>query len=531
MTGRSETFLLRDISLLALLLFAALTPIRSYDYFWHLATGRWIVEHHALPVSDPFSVASDRVAWVNGEWLFQIAAYGTHAALGDEGMAVARAIVVGGLFFLLWKGSARESSASIALLVVALAFAGAVGRLDARPSTLAAVLLVCALVLLRKPPSWLRDVAFAAVTIVWINVHPSALLAPLIAGVVAVMAVRESAGPAVRLRIVAMSVVALLANPYGIEAIEAPLRLAAFARGGSFVNAEWLPSSPAIFPLFYVSLAFGLLTYAATRRWRRDASSLLLFLFLGLLAVRFIRNQGLYFASFPLLIPSLDREEITAPLRRLVAVVGVALLGWTALSDSHRPGIDGWRFPVAAVDRLISYRLAGNIYNPDQFGGYLIWRLYPQRRVLTDGRNELYHHYIAQYARARLDGRAWHALLDRYDVALALDEYHREQMTVVDAVTGRKRALPASQIYFPRTQWALVAFDDAGMLFARRSRFAPQTIALLEYRVLVPDAPGDFGITSISRAAAAVEVQRAEREIGERPITAAMAAVVSAGGP
>ena len=530
MTGRSESFLLRDLAVLALLIVAALTPIRSYDYFWHLATGRWIVEHHALPASDPFAVASDRVAWVNGEWLFEIAAYGVHVALEDEGIAVVRSVIVGGLFFLLWRASSRGSSPALALLVVALAFVGAVGRLDARPSTLAAVLLVCALLLLRKPPSWLRDTAFAGVTIVWINVHPSALLAPLIAGVVAVLAHRDSASQQVRLRVVVMSVLALLVNPYGILAIEAPLRLAAFARGGTFVNAEWLPSSPAIFPLLYISLALGVLSYAATRRWRDDASSLVLLLFFGFLAIRFVRNQGLYFASFPLLIPMLDRELITVPLRRLAAVVGVAMLGWIALSEAHRPGVDGSRYPVAAVDRLISYRLAGNIYDPDQFGGYLIWRLYPQRRVLTDGRNELYHHYIAQYARARLDGRAWHALLDQYNVALAVDEYHRERLTVTDAVTGGVRVLPPSQIYFPRMQWALLAFDDTGMVFARRSRFTPQLLARLEYRVLVPDDEGGFGITATSRAAAALEVQRAEREIGERPIIAEMAAVLADGG-
>ena len=43
---------------LPLALFAALTvaafgAIRSYDLFWQLATGRWIVEHRALPQVDP----------------------------------------------------------------------------------------------------------------------------------------------------------------------------------------------------------------------------------------------------------------------------------------------------------------------------------------------------------------------------------------------------------------------------------------------------------------------------------------------
>jgi hypothetical protein len=524
MTGRAES-LLREVALLALLVIAALTPIRSYDYFWHLTTGRWIAQHHALPGTDPFAIASDRTEWINGEWLFEIAAYDLHVVAGDRGLAVARAVVVGSVFFFLWKVVAAGSSAALALLMVAVGFAGGVGRLDVRPSTAAAVLLVCGLLLLRRSPSWMRDALFTAFTVVWINVHPSALLAPFIAGVVGLLAHRGfSLG--VRLRLVVMSAFALLVNPFGTEAIAAPLRLAAFARSGAFVNAEWLPSNPAIFPLLYLSLALGVLSYAATRRWRQDASSLVLLLFFGLLAIRFVRNQGLYFASFPILVPMLDRETIAAGLRKTVGVVSVALVAWVAMSDVRGEGIDHSRFPVTAVDRLISYGLAGNIYDPDQFGGYLMWRLYPERRVLTDGRNELYHHYIAQYARARLDGRAWHALLDQYQIALAVDEYHRERMTVIDAVTGRQEVRPSSQIYFPRKQWALVAFDEVGMVFARRSRFRPEVLAGLEYRVLVPDDAPDFGITSVTRSGAALEVQRALREIGVRPITAEMNAAI-----
>ena len=54
---------------------AAVAPVRNYDSFWHLATGRWIVEHRALPLQDPFAVASDRTEWINGEWLFETVAY------------------------------------------------------------------------------------------------------------------------------------------------------------------------------------------------------------------------------------------------------------------------------------------------------------------------------------------------------------------------------------------------------------------------------------------------------------------------
>ena len=61
--GSSET-----ISTLVLAAFAAIAGafgLRAYDLFWHLASGRWIVEHRALPTTDPFRFASEAAAWVD----------------------------------------------------------------------------------------------------------------------------------------------------------------------------------------------------------------------------------------------------------------------------------------------------------------------------------------------------------------------------------------------------------------------------------------------------------------------------------
>ena len=108
--------------------------------------------------------------------------------------------------------------------------------------------------------------------------------------------------------------------------------------------------------------------------------------------------------------------------------------------------------------------------------------------MLTDGRNELFRQFIAEDARARRDSRAWHALIAKYGIALAVDEYQREKIEVVDVASGERRALPASLVRYRRRDWALIAFDDAAMVFARRAAFPPRARAL-EYRYLVPDDP------------------------------------------
>jgi len=462
----SRPVVLLALALLVVLIPAALLPIASYDFFWHLATGRWIAAHHALPLTDPFAIASDRAPWINGEWLFQVVLYAIPSPLW---IARIRALCVAALFAFGFFVASKKSEWPVALAVTGFAFVGAYDHLDARPSTAAAVLLVIGLAMLERE----LDVAYVVLTIVWINVHPSALLAPILA-----LLVRRVHWLPIA------SALALLVNPFGWNGVIAPLKLTMFARGGTFVNAEWLPSPAMIFPLLYVTVLFGIVVFfagriaGATPLWRFVAFALLAYL-----AIAHVRNQGLYFAAMPLLVAPMVPRGWS---HRAVALLALLPIGWAYANGPHVAGIAAHRFPIVATEVIHAEHLQGNIYNPDQFGGYLIWSFYPPRRVLTDGRNELYHAFIDEYAKARLESRAWGTLLAKYRIDLAVDEY-RPPLDVVNPVNGTHQQAPASLAYWPRRDWALISYDDVAMVFARRAAFAPETIRRLEVRGVVPD--------------------------------------------
>lgn len=475
----ARTSLFIAAALLVVLTLAAVAPIRSYDSFWHLATGRWIVEHRALPLHDPFTLASDRTEWINGQWLFQVALYGVHQVGGLNGLSWVRAFFVALLFTFAFSVARRKRDWGLPLLATGIGFAGAAVFLDVRPSSVAALFVVAAIALLeriretsgRGRHAWIAG--YALLTIVWVNVHPSALLAPIF-GALALT------GPLLPLA----SLMALLVNPYGADGVVAPLRLMSFVQSGEFVNAEWLPSLPLEFPLLYIAIVFGVVLFALSDTRRDEIWRALIFAALAYLAVRHVRNQPLFFCAFPLLIAPFTRREIPRIAHIAVAVAAIASV---AIMTPHAPGTDRHRFPVQATSRLLASGMRGNIYNPDQFGGFLIWSFYPERRVLTDGRNELYHAYIPEYAAARNDSRKWNALLRKYDIALAVDEY-RPPLPVVNARTGKSVKMPASLAYFPRTDWALIAYDQAGMVFARRMAFSRAQLARWEITNVVPDA-------------------------------------------
>ena len=488
---------LAAIALFILVAGAAIGPIRSYDFFWHLATGRWIIEHRALPLYDPFTLAAAHVPWINGEWLWEVANYAVESLVGLHGVSYVNALFVGAIFAIgFWFGT---SEIGAALLISAVGFLGASDRLGIRPAAAAAFLIVCALALLQSkltPPR--LAIAYGFLTIVWINTHPSALLAPILAGAALLIDLR-------RWIVVIASAVALLINPFGWHAITAPIELTTLVGSGQFVNAEWLPSTPSLFPLLYATAAMTLVFFLIARK---DLWRFAIFVLLAGLAIQHVRNQGLYFAALPLLVipPRLTRNASI-----VCAVTAILPVGWVFAHSNHAAGVDTERFPVRAVAHLT---LPGNIYNVDQFGGYLEWVFYPQRRVLTDGRNELFRAFIALDAEARRDSRVWHALQQRYRIDLAVDEYQSERIEVVDVATRTRRFLPASLVRYRRRDWALIAFDDAAMVFARRAAFSPQTIASLEYRYLVPDDPAIGYLNEDIRMRARAEIERAKREMG-----------------
>src|SRR4029077_18800779 len=61
------------------------------DIWWHLRTGKWIVEHGAVPVTDPFSSFGQGKPWVAYSWLFAVLVYGLYQCLGLYGIILYRA--------------------------------------------------------------------------------------------------------------------------------------------------------------------------------------------------------------------------------------------------------------------------------------------------------------------------------------------------------------------------------------------------------------------------------------------------------
>jgi hypothetical protein len=72
--------------------------------------------------------------------------------------------------------------------------------------------------------------------------------------------------------------------------------------------------------------------------------------------------------------------------------------------------------PIGAADYIQESELEGNIFHPQGYGDYLIWRLWPNQRVFFDGRVHLYNEDLVHDYLNIMAAKDWQRLLQEYEI-------------------------------------------------------------------------------------------------------------------
>lgn len=479
---------------------------------WHLSSGRWILDNRSFIHSDPFSFTSGQAPWVDHEWLFQVAAAVVHEAGGAPALVALRGLGIGILAVMLLVIGVRSGLApSWALLLSIICVVGARPRFFLRPElvTLLVVPSACWLFLTRGGRRTWRWLAWLAlVMVIGANSHGGALVAPFLLGG---MFAAETTQCVLRRRFstatlvsgfaaIAVVAVSLLINPYGWRLYEVPFKLAHLVDQPHIPNPEWVSPTFAQTPFLYVALGAAVVIMGLRER---DLARWVLLGMAAALAVRHIRNLGLFFVLLPLAVaPALASWQELArgraadvPGRRqlpilvvtaaLILAVSVAASPWPAFGFSLADGY----YPRGACDFLDRESLPrSQLYNDVRFGGYLIQRYAPSRLVFQDDRNEIHEELLRNIwsILRRNDVQAWNRMLENYECDTALVRYHPPlEVSPPDGGGPELRGFTAR--WFSRTAWALVYWDDIAMVFVRRQEAPPEWLARHEYHVIRPD--------------------------------------------
>jgi hypothetical protein len=394
---------------------AALAPafvvkVKSYDVWWHMATGRWMVENGRLPTTDPFTYTMAGKPWHTVDGIAALVFYGAYRLGAETGLILLKVFVAFLTLALLGLclRELRVSRGGLVGLLVAIAVL-LHGRFTMdRPLILGGALLAGSLLaIVRSHERHDRSHLFLLAALpLWPLVHPTALLGFMTLGALLVASVAArppSAGISTpHGRSIALTFAACVALaaalPWWRDAIVTATHLTGGATATTF-TAEWRSGTEALGERVghWAFVAAAIL--GGVRRLRRNAALLLLSLLAAAISYEFARNayEGVILAA-PACACALEdgaawlRASGSAllgaalpPIAALaIAVVQVATAPVATISGPFGFGVEKRLFPYDTLETL--RRLPpGHVMNGFAIGGFLIWQKIPFG-VYCDGR-------------------------------------------------------------------------------------------------------------------------------------------------
>ena len=432
------------------------------DYFWHLKTGEYIVTQGGLPNGDIFSSTHFGQPWVLHEWLFEVVLYGVFIWLGPLGVKLltsSLAITALGIIYALMRRLAVSPSIAFALLIAAyIPFSLGV---SARPQLVTYVLFASYLSVLLNFKYFQTTrylPALPLLMVVWVNAHGGFMLGLALAGLFVAcewanyLTLRErDRGQKKRLMSLTLLVIATflasIVNPEFFRLWLYPFQV--ISLDATRYILEW--QSPDFYDrstrIYLILTVIFFFTYTYTLR-KPDFTELMipsLLMVAGFISVRHIPIASLTIITF-----------IAIALSRASAARFSSLWHHTGLGQFYKRWIGGGKqlgngeyilnwvllttimiglwvyYPiyhandedksneslaVRAAEFVAKKGISGHMFNSYNFGGYLIYKLYPTQKVFIDGRADMYGDaYFKDYIEISSLKYGWEKIFDKYQI-------------------------------------------------------------------------------------------------------------------
>jgi hypothetical protein len=483
----------------------------DYDFWWHLATGKYIVEHHTLPDKDPFSFVSnlDENKNINpireklilkSYWISQILFYKIFTSFHEKGIILLRSFILFAVVFLSFLWFRRQKvSFYIVFPFVFLIFSQTMRFTGERPVLFTILFCVLIFFILDNFKHRQSKLIFLLIPLMllWANMHGGFIL-----GIVIILAyiAGESLnyfifkkGEINKKALITLSIVGIIAiavswiNPNGFAAFMTVTKQNKIYQAGvqEYYSPFYLYKNhlrPIDWEYVFLSILCPIL--ALLRNKKIDIVYYLLLgglLFMSVTALRFV----IYFVCIATLVLGRETHYIFENYLRKVSVnkskfelitscliLLSALLFTFGFLDFNKitfAKATTLSVPKGAADFIESNNIQGNMYNDMAFGGYLIWRLYPQKKVFIDTR-QLNFVVMKEYEMISLSMISlynrelpkdkkplWERLLDHYDI----------DVMVIDTMDAFGMVKPIIFSLTKSDTWAPVFSDIISVVFVR----------------------------------------------------------------
>lgn len=479
--------------------------ITEHDYWWHLATGHYILAHGSIPRQDVFSYTATR-PWVAHYWLADVIGCALYRVVGTPGMIILNALAIALSFWIVMRTALLSGAHPlIAVALTLLAAFASRSRFYVRPETFSFLLTA---LYLYQFHAWKRKggmgrlLLFPVLQLLWINLYGGgsvvglALLFSFSAGELLNALFRREEGarksPAEVAGLMLASLAAFglsFANPNTYRTVFYFL----MSRDPIFRHiVEWRHMEPReLLGIHGLFLALGAALLARFIR-KPDFTELMLFLLFGYMAIDAPRSLPFFaIVAVPIIASrtmrllerwrggDLLRLLSERWLQRLCALGIAAFTCWYLVRDIGKfqsdynfgLGVNMKLVPVQAVDFMEKNGVQGPIFNSYGIGGYLIWRLYPTTKVFVDGRVEMYGTDFLKTYMLYWQPEIWEGYVEKYGINTAIIDREPNYTT---------------RYLDDNPAWRLVFFDDRAMVYLRAIPAHAALIDTFGYRYLRP---------------------------------------------
>ena len=466
---------LSDLFLLAILVWLFMSSgaagwqglLADADVGWHIRTGEYILDHHAVPQTDIYSFSKPGQPWYAWEWLTDVMDGALHRMAGLKGIVLAAAIIIAVFSTTLiqrmvWRGT----NLLIALMIALLGVGSSSIHFLARPHVWTLLLLSLSVWMIEadRRKASARIWWLVPITMVWTNLHGGFLALIAVLGLAAVGTVIEmildapaelrfkpaglitSLRAGVRYGSLAAACAAIsLVNPYGWNLHKHVLE---------YLRSDWIKTviqefqSPSFrnenMMQFEALLLIGLIVAGAQFRNRKIVEGLWI-VFWAHMALASVRHVPVFVTvTAPILATQISTwwSDATAGAKK-ASLIGIlnqmsadSLAGFrrssaipfavfAVLAVIDQPIRWPTDFPEALFPTAIVHKHADKIFGQrvlttDQWGDYLIY-LDPKQKVYVDGRSDFYGPETGnEYIRLVNGGWDWDRTLAKYGFTTVL---------------------------------------------------------------------------------------------------------------
>lgn len=495
-------------------------PLWDYDFWWHIATGRYIVDTGTIPEQDPFSYTSileeNKNPYPEWEkfilkqyWLSQVIFYLIYDKTGAAGIIILRTIIlIMTLMMVFWTLLRKSVSFPLAFIFIYTIFMISIQNTGERPVLFTIFFAVLTFFILDDFRDRKSKKIFFLVPlmVLWSNLHGGFVI-----GIIIIFAFMFGEGISILLKkshyakheIYMFYCSALLAisasfiNPLGWDALiiaaNIPFKYQTIHEGIQEYFSPYSLYKEQLYPLSYGYVFLVVLSLIILlARFRRLGFTQVILLTMLLVMSLSARRLVIYFSMVgplilaketDLLLSGLARKKLPEPAyKKTIALLTVAALisasfylsGKIYIFQKTKFGvISNNSVPVEAVNFIQKNKLPGRMFNDFGFGGYLAWRLYPDQKTFIDTRSlniNVRKEYGWIMNAEEVDIKDHRNLVTRKSLSELLLAHYNINYVLLTVITAFDQAYPIIYKLVESDQWTLVYLDNLSVLFVKNNK-------------------------------------------------------------